>query len=170
MMDSMLGHGGRAGSFRLLVGLIAVGSLTLTACGGSPAVTLPKTPLVDANCYSVGLVKPSQIVLACGDGNGVAQNLQWSSWSSQGASGTGDLNQNNCTPDCADGHFVAYPARFRLSEKVVAAGRYYFTRVGITFSGATPAGKQSEAVKDCFDTPPSRHVPRCPKDLRGGAA
>jgi hypothetical protein len=163
-------QGGKGHGAHLLVALLALSSVALTACGGGSGDVAPKLPLVDANCYSVGQVKPTQIVLACGDGNGVAQNLTWTRWDSQGALGSGDLNQNDCTPDCAEGHFVQYPATFRLSEQVTAAGRTYFTRVGITFSGATPAGKQSESVKDCFDTPPSSHVPRCPDDLRGGAA
>jgi hypothetical protein len=148
--------------------LLASSSLALTGCasGGSRA-TVPKLALVDANCYSVGQVKPSQIVLACGDGNAVALGLTWSAWTGQGAQGVGYLKQNTCTPDCAAGVFVNYPAHFALSETVSAAGRAYFTRVTITFTGKSPIGRTSESVKDCFDTPPSAYVPRCPADLQG---
>jgi hypothetical protein len=94
-----------------LVGVLLVFcSLALTAGGSGGAATTSSTsssklPLVDWNCYTTGRVKPTRIVLACGDGNGVAENLTWLKWSRKVAIGKGDLNQNDCMPDCAEGTF-----------------------------------------------------------------
>src|SRR5580704_7872421 len=90
-----------------------------------------KAPLVDSQCTQPGQVKPSEIILACGDGNSVAQRLHWQKWSHSSASGSGVLHQNNCTPYCAEGTFHDYPARFGLSDAVNAGGREYFTVVKV---------------------------------------
>ena len=159
--------------FPRLVGVLLVFcSLALTAGGSGGAATTSSTsssklPLVDWNCYTTGRVKPTRIVLACGDGNGVVENLTWLKWSSKVAIGKGDLNQNDCNPDCAEGTFRTYPARFLLSETVPTAGREYFTKVTITFVGKSPMGQRVETAKDCFDNPPATYNPRCPADLQG---
>jgi hypothetical protein len=157
---------------RLVGVLLVFCSLALTAGGSGGAATTSSTsssklPLVDWNCYTTGRVKPTRIVLACGDGNGVAENLTWLKWSNKVAIGKGDLNQNDCTPDCAEGTFHTYPARFLLSETVPTAGREYFTKVTITFAGKSPLGRRVEIAKDCFDNPPTTYIPRCPPDLQG---
>jgi hypothetical protein len=137
--------------------------------GPASAVTLraAKPPLVDATCTSPGLTRPDRIILACGDGNAIAQNLSWSKWGPRSATASGALRQNDCTPDCAEGTFHAFPARFVLSEMVAAAGRNYFTRVTIRFAGREPSGRRVETVSDCFVSPPERYIPRCPANLRG---
>jgi hypothetical protein len=156
---------------RLLRVVVVFSSLALSACtSGGPSTTgaaAPKLPLVDWNCLMTGQVRPARIVLACGDGNAVAENLTWLKWNSKAAVGMGKLNQNDCAPDCAQGTFHLYPARFVLSETVPAAGRPYFTRVTVTFADNNPAGQRVEMVKDCYDTPPAPYVPRCPADLQG---
>jgi hypothetical protein len=121
-----------------------------------------KLPLIDWNCSSPGRVKPTRIVLACGDGNAVAQNLTWSKWNATSASGTGVLRQNNCVPDCAEGTFHLFTARFVLSETVTVAGRRYFTSIKVRFVGAEPGGRRTEVLTDCDVNPPTASIPRCP--------
>jgi hypothetical protein len=132
--------------------------------GGDPAAATTgsaKPPLVDWNCTSPGRVKPARIVLACGDGNAVAENLRWTKWGIT-ASGRGDLRQNDCIPDCASGTFHVFPAWFGLSHTVSAAGRNYFTRIKVRFEGAGPSGHRTEVLTDCFVRPPEPYIPRCP--------
>jgi len=121
-----------------------------------------KLPVIDWNCASPGRVKPARIVLACGDGNAVAENLTWVKWGASSASGRGVLRQNDCTPDCADGTFHVFPAQFFLSHTASAAGREYFTSVRIRFSAAEPGGRRTEVVTDCDVSPPVAYIPRCP--------
>jgi hypothetical protein len=133
---------------------------------GAGATTTGK-PQVDWNCTAAGLVKPTQIILACGDGNAVAEQLHWTKWTGTRAVGAGFLRQNDCAPDCADGTFHNYPARFTLSETTSAGHVRYFTRVTISFTGMTPLGRKTELVKDCWANPPTPGQPKCPADLLG---
>ena len=126
-----------------------------------------KQTLVDSVCLSMGRAKPAQILLACGDGNAVAEHLSWIDWGSTSATAMGVLVQNDCIPSCAGGTLHNYPARFVLSELVLADGRHYFTRVTIRFKGNGPGARRTESVKDCFDSPPAAYIPRCPSNLRG---
>jgi hypothetical protein len=127
------------------------------------ATTRPaKLPLIDWNCTSPGRVKPATIVLACGDGNAQAVNLTWLKWGARLASARGDLTQNDCTPDCADGVFHTFPAQFTLSETVPADGRRYFTRVTVRFTDQEPSGHRTEVLTDCFVAPPAAFIPKCP--------
>jgi hypothetical protein len=153
----------------LVLVVAAVGWRLPATVGASSTGHSTKVSLVDSNCYAKGQARPARIVLACGDGNAVAEHLTWQKWTGQSAIGRGDLRGNDCVPDCAQGTFHNYPARFTLSETVVAAGRNYFTRVTIRFTAKAPSAKRVETVKDCFDSPPSPYVPRCPSDLQGAS-
>jgi hypothetical protein len=144
-----------------------VTALLVIAPGVSGAAT-HKLPVVDATCGAVGAIRPKEIVLACGDGNAVALKLHWSSWKATRAFGTGQLSQNTCTPDCADGTFKSYAATFTLTDVVPTHGLAYFTSVTITFPHASPIKRRSETVSDCFVTPPKPGDPICPADSQNG--
>ena len=55
-------------------------------------------------------VKPRTIIVTCADGNILFDKLSWTSWTPGLASATGTLEENDCIPYCAAGHFHAYPA------------------------------------------------------------
>jgi hypothetical protein len=163
-------RGSRMMAVLVVIGVLApLGLFTLVGPGAlaSGATTAAVTrPFIEWNCVN-GKVKPSTIILACGDGNAVAEQLRWTQWKSARAIGTGILRQNDCTPDCADGVFSNYPARFMLTETTPVGHVKFFTRVTITFSGKDPVGKKTESVKDCWDTPPTPDQPECPANLQG---
>ena len=50
-------------------------------------------------------VKPSQIVLACADHGELFVHLGWTTWATHQATAIGTFRYNDCTPDCAEGHF-----------------------------------------------------------------
>lgn len=99
------------------------------------AKALPETgavPSVLSHCNIPGSapeVRPSTILLACGDGNAFLEHLTWSSWTATGASGVGVFTHNTCTPDCAHGQFVSLPpAPVRLSNPIeTSAGKEFST-------------------------------------------
>jgi hypothetical protein len=149
--------------------MVMVGVLLSALVSFAPGVggaTTPARPLVDAQCGAVGAVRPKEIVLACGDGNAVAEKLHWSSWKATRAKGTGRLSRNTCTPDCADGTFKSYPADFTLSDVVPTDGLTLFTSVTITFLRASPIKRRSETVPDCYVTAPKPGYPICPANSR----
>lgn len=67
-------------------------------------------PTVLPNCVGTPQSKPSQVILACGDGNVYANKLNWKSWGQLYAHASGVLEMNDCTPDCARGRFHLYQA------------------------------------------------------------
>ena len=58
--------------------------------------------------------RPSSLVLTCADANDALTGLHWVSWANNQAFGTGTEKVNTCTPDCADGKLVSYPALITL--------------------------------------------------------
>jgi len=58
---------------------------------------------VFGGCTSKVRVKPSSIVLACGDGNFYVTRIGWTRWDARRAAGTGTGHLNDSRPDCARG-------------------------------------------------------------------
>lgn len=54
--------------------------------------------------------RPKDFILTCADANSALERLSWTSWTPKLASASGSLVLNDCKPDCASGHFHAYPA------------------------------------------------------------
>jgi hypothetical protein len=101
--------------------LLAAAATVLTGCAHHP------------------VVRPASVVFACGDGNFYATSLRWSSWGATSAAATGVGHQNDCKPDCAAGHFHAYPLAVRLSRPVQCVhGRTEFSRLAWIFTRAHP--------------------------------
>jgi hypothetical protein len=60
------------------------------------------------DCLGKPKVRPAQIIFACGDGNFSVQHLKWTGWGESFAAALGDAQLNDCTPNCASGHFHTY--------------------------------------------------------------
>lgn len=84
---------------------------------------------------------PQQVVYGC-DSTSVMQNMTWSSWGPDGASGTGIDNSVQCQPNCAQGPHLHNPIVVRAWNPVPAtttgcpANAAFFT----DFTVAYPAG------------------------------
>jgi hypothetical protein len=91
---------------------------------------------------AVAVVRPRSIILACGDGNFYATGLSWSSWGDHVADGAGVGHENDCSPNCAAGHFHLYRLGLHLSGVGICGARRepQFTRVAWRFVGPKPAG------------------------------
>jgi len=118
-----------------LVTLFVGASLAATAASGAVA----RVP-VFGGCTSKVRVRPHSVDFACADGNFYATGLRWTRWDAREASATGLGQQNDCTPDCASGHFHAYPLAVRLSGPLVCAGTDEFSRVAWRFVRSRPPG------------------------------
>ena len=92
-------------------------------CSGEPNATTPK-------------VRPTELFLACADGNAVVTQITWSSWGSLAAYGTGLFSENQCNPDCAQGTFVSYfNSAVELDDPSNASGTPVFQQVIVTPPG-----------------------------------
>jgi hypothetical protein len=80
----------------------------------SAPATPASLPKVDAgigvygNCKTPS-VEPTEIVLACADYNAILESLHWTSWTATSATAVGTFVYNDCTPNCAEGHFHHVP-------------------------------------------------------------
>ncbi len=103
------------------------GVMLLTTVGGASAVASQSTATTSAaavtragsaaaaphyvviNCQDKAQVKPGTIYLACAD-NGIGlTHLHWTSWTPELATAYGTEWQNDCKPNCAEGHVHYYP-------------------------------------------------------------
>ena len=134
---------GRAWLVRGMIGLVA--ALGLAGCASAstaapgnvtaktlPAASVPATaaglPSVDAGIEVYGncktpTVEPTEIVLACADYNALLEALHWTSWTATSATAVGTFVYNDCTPNCAEGHFRNVPdTRITLTVPTRKAG------------------------------------------------
>jgi hypothetical protein len=112
---------------------VALASLILlgAGCGGGHHVAL-RLPGLNAAC-GVGKprVRPRQVNF-CGDGSFVLTRMKWPTWTAAGAVGNGTANINDCTPDCAEGHFHAFAVSVRIARPVACRHRTRaFTRLAV---------------------------------------
>ncbi|MER6248440.1 hypothetical protein [Streptomyces griseorubiginosus] len=134
------------------VALFAVATLG-TAAGTSPAASpapehVTKTvqqrtgPPVLVDCLWHPRVRPTNFMLACGDGNSRLASLHWTRWDARGARADGVNWVNDCKPYCAAGRFHAYPVTVRLDrtrpwKKHPQVSHY--SRITLTYPAARPA-------------------------------
>ena len=133
------------------VALFAVATLG-TAAGTSPAAR-PAPELVThtvqartglpvlVDCLWHPRVRPTNFMLACGDGNSRLASLHWTRWDARGARADGVNWVNDCKPYCAAGHFHAYPVTVRLDrtrpwKKHPQVSHY--SRITLTYPAARP--------------------------------
>jgi hypothetical protein len=101
-------------------------------------IALAAAAVVWTGCEHRPRVRPASAIIACGDANLYATKLRWTSWGPAGAVATGIGHQNDCTPNCAAGHFATFPITIRLSRAVTCKGRREFARIrwrGVTIHG-----------------------------------
>ena len=147
----------RTGRFGLLaVALCLAGS----ACGSSravgtgsttsaPATTAASTSTTTAVPLQVtvpdcgaGAYRPTTLLIVCGTGGTMATGIQWSSWGSSGASGTG-------TVDLQPGKSqLSGQANLQLTNAVdKGAGGPQFTRLTVIWIGRSPDGRPSDSYE-----------------------
>jgi hypothetical protein len=123
--------------------VLAVGSGALTAAnsvwGATPTIGLP-------DCLGQLTVKPRSVVLACGDGNFRLQSLQWTGWGETFAAARGIAVANDCTPNCAAGHFHSFPVLATVSGRQTCAHRPAYRTLTYAFPAAAPF--HAKALKD----------------------
>jgi len=128
--------------------LAGIAMLATTACAATASAATPgrsaesagqaTTTTVVVSCGGKTQVRPGSYILACGDGGALVEGLNWAAWGSSSALANGTYALNDCTPDCAAGHFDAFPALVVLwgSQSLPGhAGVRYFTQVTIIYTG-----------------------------------
>jgi hypothetical protein len=112
---------------------------TAPVTGRAAAAKSPGYVVLD--CSFKPAIEPSTYVWTCADyGTGI-QDMRWTSWTPQLASGYGTFWENDCTPNCAAGKILRYPvlATFWGSAAVrgYPADRRY-AQLTLVFPGKRP--------------------------------
>jgi hypothetical protein len=89
------------------------------------------------------------VILACGDGGMIAQDLVWSNWGAAQAQSTGQLSVLTCDPDCASGGREEYPAELTADRlRDCDYGEPQYTRVTYSFPAESPFPPGSPGADD----------------------
>ena len=81
--------------------------------------------------------KPESITITCADGGIFVEKIQWSTWSKEGATGSGIYSENLCEPNCAEGARFTAAVKLTLSNLTKYKGKFYLRTLDIV----TPNGK-----------------------------
>jgi hypothetical protein len=139
----------RRGRLRITAAAIATcavaGSAAVSGTGPASAAASAGRPVTMINCSNRAVVRPSQFVLTCADGNDYVTKLHWASWRNV-AFGSGIEHVNDCIPDCAAGRFFSYPVLITLwrpEARPGHAGQKYFSRLTEIHTGRLHKAKGS---------------------------
>ena len=122
-----------------------------SARAAAPAAAQRSTVVVD--CSGQRQTRPSSMILTCADANDALTALHWVSWAASQAFGTGTEKVNSCTPDCADGTFVSYPALITLWRPEPIPGHpgvLYFTRITRIYPSNRPPLYNCQGKHTCY--------------------
>jgi len=113
----------------------------------------PQATQVIADCQNAQ-VEPNTFILACADHNSFLTGLTWSSWTPAAASGSGTYWQNDCTPDCAQGHFESSPgATIELSRPIATSAGVEFTALTLSYADPAAGGAPRRDTEGWYTSP-----------------
>ena len=126
---------------------------TAPASSRAAAAATSQRSTVVVDCSGRRQTRPSSFVLTCADANDALTALHWASWAAGQAFGTGTEKVNTCTPDCADGKVVSYPALITLWRPEPLPGHpgvLYFTRITRIYPANRPPLYYCQGKRTCY--------------------
>ena len=113
---------------------------------------LPASKVLTWNC-ELEEHKPELIFLTCADGGLYVEKIKWSTWTKDGATGSGIFSENLCEPSCAEGQRVEAPVSLRLSNLTEQNGKFYLRTLDISTSDGKdfPRGKTNSFQWDVME-------------------
>jgi hypothetical protein len=106
------------------------------------AVNSPSTSAVPRtlDCFTAPpTARPGSLTLDCGDGNEIAENIKWTYWGPEKASGLGVDAWNSCVPYCAASKkWFHTSATFVLIDPVKTQYGLLFSQIVVRRTGRVP--------------------------------
>ena len=149
------------GRFTTIASALAIAALGLSLGLTGSASAAPASPVVThvgaaaaapqhvvLNCLHKARVKPETITLACADDGVELTHLHWTGWTPKLASAYGTERENDCKPNCAQGHTHYYPVVAMLWGSATVdghPGEQRYTKVTLSYLKGRPA----HYVTDC---------------------
>jgi hypothetical protein len=139
--------------------LVVAGPPTLTSCGTTTTTTVTKPttapatkvattpiPTTAADVYFQAVAgppvqRPGSLELTV-DGTLYVSGVQWTSWGSQTATGSGIAHYHGCTPTCAQAPVHDALVAIRLVGIRVCGGRQYYSGVTLTLNSGGLLNKE----------------------------
>jgi hypothetical protein len=129
------------------VGIAALAAVLLAflAAGAAAALTTrnARHPVADAKRLSLPVAYNGQTgwghgtarlsTIYVGGADTFVRIQHWSRWTAGSAFSWGTLWVDNCTPNCAAGHYAKYPAEVSLSRAAAHQGVRYFSRMRLRY-------------------------------------
>jgi len=94
------------------------GPATVPTAAPTTTPTDPVPTVLSCGSGSKPQVQPTLLYIGCASGDITMTTIDWSSWGSNGGSGSGDLHMNSCRPTCATGSVSSSPAFVVVSKPV----------------------------------------------------
>jgi hypothetical protein len=133
--------------------VIAVAAALLAGAASATAGATTYLP----DCRDSFRHEPSKIVVFCADGGVQLKRITWSHWGASHARGTTHRAfANDCTPNCAEGHFHRFHARVTLRRPLRCGHRTIFSRMRVRFLGDGAPG----TINQKLICPPPETNPR----------
>jgi hypothetical protein len=113
---------------------VAVVSMTVVLAGSASVSVASGQPTHVTNCDHTS-IRPRMIMFACADGGFYVDHLRWGFWGKLHARGRGVFHENDCTPDCARGHFHSRRGHITLRDRKWCSNvkQWVFKRMTIRF-------------------------------------
>jgi hypothetical protein len=121
-------------------GGVALASSGTPATASTQVATAKTAKYVVLDCSFEPVVAPSTFIITCADAGIGVQDLHWTNWTPKLASGYGTFWENDCTPNCAAGHFHYYPSLEVLWGSATVKGHpadRRYTELTVIFTGKT---------------------------------
>jgi len=123
--------------------VLAIGVVMVLLSAGEATAKAP--PVAYAGCLPPPVVRPSELLLACGDGTESFTVARWTRWNRRSARAVGTAEVNDCTPSCVAGTVHQYRGAIVLLDRPRRCdGRMLFTRLRLftrtSTAGASPGG------------------------------
>jgi hypothetical protein len=93
---------------------LAVAIVLLAVCASAALASGGRNRVV-GDCNK-SQIKPSEIILACADGNAGVEHIHWTSFGGATARGSGSYFYNTCTPSCVAGKVKSDPVTLSASQ------------------------------------------------------
>ena len=122
-------------------------ALAVSLFSSQQSKTLTSEKVLTWDCETAQY-KPESITITCADGGIFVEEIQWNSWSKEGATGKGIYSENLCEPSCAEGKRVTAPVKLTLSNQTEYRGKIYLRTLDVATSDGKdfPWGR-SEGLK-----------------------
>ena len=113
---------------------------------------LPASKVLTWNC-ELEEHKPELIFLTCADGGLYVEKIKWSTWTKDGATGSGIFSENLCEPSCAEGQRVVAPVNLSLTNLTEQNGKYFLRTLDISTANGKdfPWGKAGSLQWDVME-------------------